>query len=231
MKKLRILSGGAAQGLVNALAPRFEAETGIGIEGEFGAVGAMAAKLRAGAPADLLILTSALIDELTRQGHARPGTAADVGTVQTGIAIRAGDPAPPVADAAGLRAALVGADAVYLPDPVHATAGIHFGKVLRALGVWDELEPRLRTFPNGATAMRALAAAESARPIGCTQITEILNTPGVALVGPLPQGCELATVYTAALCTGAASAGEARRLIELLTSDASLEARRRAGFA
>lgn len=230
MKKLRILSGGAAQGLVGALAPRFEAETGFAIEGEFGAVGAIAAKLRAGVPADILILTSALIAELTREGYAIAGSAVDIGTVHTGIAVRAADPAPLVADAAGLRAALTAADAVYFPDPEQATAGIHFAKVLRGLGVWDALEPRLKTFPNGATAMRALAAADSARPIGCTQITEILNTRGVALVGPLPEGCQLATVYTAAACSDAGSPAAARGLIDLLTSDASSEDRRRAGF-
>ena len=41
MKKLWILSGGAAQGLVESLRPAFEAETGCAIEGTFGAVGAM----------------------------------------------------------------------------------------------------------------------------------------------------------------------------------------------
>ena len=60
--RLRILSGGAAQGLVGALAPQFEAETGCEIGGTFGAVGAMRDKLLAGEPADLLILSRALID-------------------------------------------------------------------------------------------------------------------------------------------------------------------------
>jgi hypothetical protein len=72
MPTLKILSGGAAQGLVNALAPQFETQTGFRIEGEFGAVGAMAAKLRSGVSADLLILTSALIAELTREGYVAP---------------------------------------------------------------------------------------------------------------------------------------------------------------
>ena len=67
--QLRILSGGAAQGLVHALSSQFEAQTGCKIEGNFGAVGAMKDKLLAGAPADLLILTSAIIAELTRLGH------------------------------------------------------------------------------------------------------------------------------------------------------------------
>jgi molybdate transport system substrate-binding protein len=227
---LRLLSGGAAQGLVTALAPQFEAETGCRIEGVFGAVGARAAELRAGAPADLLILTAALIAELAREGYVASGSAADLGTVPTAVAVRAGDPLPSVADAAALRAALTAADEIHIPDPQQATAGIHFAKVLERLGVADAVETRLKTYPNGATAMRALAASASKRPIGCTQATEILSTPGVTLVGPLPSGCDLATTYTAAVCAKAASPELARRFVALLAADASRESRRRAGF-
>ena len=88
----------------------------------------------------------------------------------------------------------------------------------------------MRTYPNGATAMRELAAARGGRPIGCTQVTEILNTPGVQLVAPLPEGFELATVYTAGVCTRAASPQQARELAALLAGDAARAARQRAGF-
>ena len=46
--KLKLLSGGAAQGVVAALAGRLQAETGYGIDGTFSAVGAMKEKLLAG---------------------------------------------------------------------------------------------------------------------------------------------------------------------------------------
>ena len=46
--------------------------------------------------------------------------------------------------------------------------------------------------------MRALAASAARRPLGCTKETEIRATPGIVLVGPLPPGCDLKTVYTAA---------------------------------
>ena len=219
MRSLRLLSGGAAQGLVGALAPAFVAETGCRIEGEFGAVGAMAAKLRAGALTDLLILTAALIAELTREGRVVEGSAADVGTVLTAVAVRAGD------------AALLAADVIYFPDPRQATAGIHFAKVLDRLGIGEAVAARLQQFPNGATAMHALAASRSARPIGCTQITEMLSTPGVAVAGALPAGFELATIYTAAVAANAAEPEQARRLAALLTSEAAREARARAGFS
>jgi molybdate transport system substrate-binding protein len=228
--KLRILSGGAAQGLVGALAPQFEAETGCAIDGTFGAVGAMRDKLLAGEPADTLILSRALIDELARAGHVVAGSIVDVGAVATAVAVRSGDPAPAVGNAAGLRAALLAADAIYFPDPRLATAGIHFAGVMQRLGIAAEVAERLRTFPNGATAMRALAAATSARPIGCTQVTEILATSGVQLVAPLPEGYGLATVYTAAVCTKAALPQQARALAILLAGESAAEARKRAGF-
>ncbi|MBI3197100.1 MAG: substrate-binding domain-containing protein [Rhodospirillales bacterium] len=230
MKKLRILSGGAAQGLVEALRPTFEAETDCTIEGMFGAVGAMRARLLGGDPADLVILTRALIDGLARNGHVVGATAADLGTVETAIAVRQGDATPRVGDAAALRAALLDADAIHFPDPEQATAGIHFAKVLRDLSIHDEVAPRLKTAPNGATAMRELAASTSRRAIGCTQATEILSTPGIVLVVPLPPGCALATVYTAATAAKAQLQAEAARLVALLTDGPGREERRRLGF-
>jgi molybdate transport system substrate-binding protein len=230
MKKLRILSGGAAQGLVESLRPAFEAETGCAIDGTFGAVGAMRARLLDGAPADLVILTRALIDGLARDGHVVGATAADLGTIETAIAVRRGDAAPPVGDANALRAALLAANAIHFPDPEQATAGIHFAKVLKDLGIDAEVAGRLRTAPNGATAMKALAASTARRPIGCTQATEILSTPGIVLVASLPPGCALATVYTAAVGAKAEAATEAARLLALLTDAAGREARRRLGF-
>ena len=69
-----------------------------------------------------------------------------------------------------------------------------------------------------------------ARPIGCTQSTEIISTDGVTLSGSLPPGCELATMYTAGITTRAAHAPEAQVLIGLLTGTGQRGQRERAGF-
>ena len=228
--QLTLLSGGAAQGLVHALAPRFKADTGCDIAGTFGAVGAMRDKLVAGAPADLVILTAALIDALAREGYVVAGSATDLGAVPTCIAVRSGDPVPPVGNADALRAALHAADAIYFPDPALATAGIHFAKVLDALGIAGELAPRLRPYPNGAAAMAALAASTDRRPIGCTQATEILNTPGTVLAAPLPGEYALAATYTVGIGAKAAQPEAARQFAGRLTHADSLDLRRRLGF-
>jgi molybdate transport system substrate-binding protein len=230
MSALNILSGGAAQGLVKSLAPTFKDRTGLDIEGEFGAVGAMAGKLREGVPTDIVVLTAALIADLARENLVIPASISDVGRVETAMAVRAGDPLVSANDAASLRAAFLGADAIFVPDTKTSTAGIHVAKVLQQLGIADEVAGRLRIYPNGATAMRHLAGSDAVRPVGCTQSTEILSTAGVVLSGSLPPGCELATMYTAAVATRAADPGHAGELIDLLSGADQGKLRERAGF-
>jgi molybdate transport system substrate-binding protein len=76
--------------------------------------------------------------------------------------------------------------------------------------------------------MAELAKASQARPIGCTQATEILYTPGVTLVGALPGELALATVYAVAAVASAPAL--ARRFAASLAGDSSTALRRRAGF-
>jgi len=230
MTNLNIVSGGAAQGLVASLSAKFKQQTGLDIAGEYGAVGAMAGKLRGGAAADVVILTAALITDLARENLIAPASTADIGRVETALAVRVRDPRLSVHDAASLREALRQADAIFVPDTAASTAGIHVAKVLKQLGIVEEVAGRLRIYPNGTTAMRHLAESDAKRPIGCTQSTEILNTKGVTLSGPLPRGCDLSTLYTAAITATAPHAQQAQVLIDLLASPEEGELRTRAGF-
>jgi molybdate transport system substrate-binding protein len=230
MQKLTVLSGGAAQGLFASIEAMVRERQDCTVDGIFGAVGMMRAKLADGHPADLVVLTAAILRDLAAAGDIIADTVTDVGRVETAIAVRGDDPAPDVADAAGLKQALLAADAVYVPDTEQSTAGIHFASVLARLGIADELKSRLRTFPNGATAMRALAASTERRPIGCTQVTEILSTPGIRLIAPLPKGYDLATVYTAGVVSRSANKEAARALIALLAGSDTAAIRATCGF-
>lgn len=231
MPTLRILSGGAALGLVRALQPAFEARHGCTVEGRYGAVGAMREALLAGEPCDLLILTEALIRDLAAQGRVEAGSARAIGVVQTGVALKSGHAGVPLASADDLRSLLARASSIYFPDPAKATAGIHFMKVLQGLGLAQSHAARFRTFPNGATAMAALAQDMDATAVGCTQVTEILITPGVQLAGLLPSPHQLATVYMGAVVAGAAQAERAGALLAALAGDDAATVRADAGFS
>lgn len=228
--ELHVLSAGAAQSLVAALTSRFSADAGVRVCATFGAVGAMRERLLAGARCDVLILTEPMIGELAISGHVDASTRAAIGRVWTGIGVRAGDLRPNIANRAALESSLRAASDIFLPDPERATAGIHFARILKALGIHADVAPQLRPHPNGAAAMRALAQSDGLRPIGCTQISEILCAEGVELVGPLPQEFELATTYSIALCVNTRQPEAARLFSTMLCAPDMESLRAKAGF-
>jgi molybdate transport system substrate-binding protein len=230
VKELRLLSAGAAQGLIESLAPKFLALTGVALRPTFGAVGAIREKLLAGEQCDALILTHAMTDQLATGGHVVPGTQGALGRVRTGIGVRTNDALPDISSRAALERSLRAATDIFSPDPERSTAGIHFARVLDELGIRSEVAPRLRAYPNGAAAMRALACSSGVAPIGCTQISEIKHAAGVKLVGPLPAEFELATVYSIAVCSTAKLSDVAQRFARWLCGEEVREARVDAGF-
>ena len=230
MKELHLLSAGAAQSVAAALIPPFRAAAGADVHATFRTVGALKEMLLAAKPCDVFVSTAAMLDELARDRRVVPASIRTLGRVQTGIAVRSGEPHPAIGSPALLRASLAVAAGVYLPDPGRATAGIHFVKLLRELGLHDELAPRLHAYPNGVSAMEALANSRGTGLIGATQVTEINATPGVTLVGTLPAPFELATTYAAAVCNSAREPELAQRFVHMLAGPDSLELRRQAGF-
>jgi molybdate transport system substrate-binding protein len=229
MAAFHLLSAGAAKGLWLASAPQFERDSGLRLQADYGAVGAMLERLNGGAACDLIVLTRAMVDALARESRVDAGTITDLGWVHTGVAVPVDRVAAPVTDVASLLAILSPARAIYLPDPERATAGIHAMRVLRELGEASD-GSRLRTFPNGAAAMAALARDALPDGVGITQVSEILYTPGVRLLGALPPPHGLATLYSAAVPRGAAHAAAASRWLRQLTGAEAMALRARGGF-
>ena len=196
MANLNIFSAGAAQAVVTQIAEKFRRDGGDAINAAFGAVGAMKARVVAGEPADVIILTAVLIDELIGEGLVVRGSRADLGKVGTGVAVRAGTPLPDIGNAQGLRDSILAATKIVCPDPAVATAGKVVLSVLDRLGIAAEVKPRLQYFPSGYPAMAYLAQCTGTREIGITQVTEILANPGVKLVGPLPAELQNTAVYS-----------------------------------
>lgn len=227
---VRVLSAGAAKGLVGDLAAEFTAATGEAIDGVFSAVGAIRERFEGGAPCDVLILTAKQLGELAAAGLVEPGSVAPIGTVRTAVAVLQGQKLPDISTGPAFAAVMRAASAVFMPDPHKSTAGIHVRGVLQALGLADEMAPKLRAFPNGETAMRTLAEEAPAGGIGTTQTTEILYTKGLTLVGPLPPEHDLSTVYAACVSATAQSPAAAAALVERLTGPTNADLRRRSGF-
>jgi molybdate transport system substrate-binding protein len=214
---LNVFCAGAAQAVITEIAAKFQRDSANFVAPNFGAVGAMKARVVAGEPADVIVLTAALIDELIQQGLVVPGSRVDLGKVGTGVAVRAGTPMPDVSDTRVLRGNLLAATRILFPDPAVATAGKVVMSALDKMGIAGDVKSRLHFFPNGYAAMNDLAQSSGLLEIGITQITEIVANKGVTLVGPLPAEVQNIAVYSAGLATRSAHPERAKELIRRLT--------------
>ena len=230
-QKIKMLSGGAIQGLVAQLHDAFMAETGFEVECVFDAVGTIESGLVDGDAADLVALTDAQITQMEADGHVVTGSARILGVVKTGIAVRKGADAPDVSSTDALEAALLAAEGIYIPDPEQSTAGGHILRVLKKLGIAeDDLKTRLHVFPNSEEALAALAKAKGKGALGCIQTTEIRFAPNVVVAGMLPGKLSLSTIYTVAISSESNNPELAARFISKLIGAEAAPLRTAIGF-
>jgi len=226
---LRILAAGATESTLRAVVAEFEEQSGNRLAVTYGGVGHLRDRLVAGEPADLVIVTPAIIEQLQEKDLVRPASRVDLGRVGGGIAVRAGAPRPRVSSPEELKRALLAAEEIYFPDPAKTTAGAYLLSVADRLGVGGDVRRKAHTAPGGKEAMEQLARSR-ARAIGLTQMSEILSVREVVLVGPYPAPLQKATTYSGIVTTRAARPFVAQEFLRFLATPAVQARFRDAGF-
>ena len=215
--ELNVLAAGAVEAVVRDVVGNFEKETGNTVKLFYAPVGALRDKIYAGEPADLTIVTPAIIEQLLARGLVRPATRTDLGKVGGGIAVRKGAPRPAIGTPEELKRALLAVKEIYHADPKIATAGAYFFQVAERLGIAEEVRKKGRTAGGGKPSME-LMAKSNVEAIGLTQISEILSVPEVDLVGPYPGDLQLMTTYTGILLERTPNPAAAEAFLKFLTS-------------
>jgi molybdate transport system substrate-binding protein len=188
-EEIRVLSGGAAKSLVDPLAKSFKGAT---VHVEYQPMGKLTQSLKAGDPADMVIVTNEVIENLKGQ-VVLPGKG--VARVGIGVAVNEKAPSPDISTVDAFRKTLLAAKSVVYIDPKVGTSGKHVAQILQQLGIAEEVN-RKATFGQGGYITEPVGRGEI--ELGIHQISEILPVKGVKLVGPLPAELQKYTVYVAA---------------------------------
>ena len=195
--EITVLAAGAAKEFVARIDAPFTLATGHGIKATFDTVGAQRERVEKGARPDAVILSAAAMVQLNKLGLIDAATIRDVGDVQVGLAVRAGDAeksAPDISTYEALTRTLLAAKSIAYADPARgATAGAHFAKVLTALGIQERVAGKVTVLPFGVEVIEAVAAGKF--DIGVSQSSEIVQHKGVRYLGALPAPHRLATRY------------------------------------
>jgi molybdate transport system substrate-binding protein len=226
---IKVVGAGAIEEPFEKLAAEFGKAGGHKVDGIFGPVGGMMNKLKGGEKADVIVLSTAAMDELEKAGALVAGTRAEIGRAVAGVAVRAGAPQVDIASPDAFKKALVAARTVAYTNPAAGgTAGIYMTGLLDKLGIADEVKKKALLQQSGSAV--ADAVANGAAEIGISFTSELLPNKGVKVLGPIPQSIGLAVTYEAAVSTGSQQAEQARALITYMTRPASHDHFKEAGL-
>lgn len=223
---LSLISSMATRHLLGALAHAHERAGGPAtcIE-SVGGVDA-AQRVQAGEAFDVVVLAADAIAKLAATGRLRPGSVRPLADSTVAIAVRAGTAAPDVSTEAALKAAVLQAPSIgYSTGP----SGTALMALFARWGVADALKGRLVQARPGVPVGSLVASGEVG--LGFQQLSELMELPGITLLGGMPPGTEIVSRFSGAVTATASHPDAAQALLDFMAAPAAADIKRQQGMA
>jgi molybdate transport system substrate-binding protein len=215
--ELKIFSTRAIATVLDRVGPEFERTTGHRLNVTPDIAIRMVRRIRGGEPFDLLVAAPGQMDALIKEGKIIPETRIDLTRSGIGVQVRAGAPKPDISSVDAFKRALLNAKSIaYLKE---GQSGVYLASMLERLGIAEAIKSKVI---RPETDIVSELVAKGDIELGMVVITQILTTPGVELVGPLPPEIQTYIVFTGGVSTDSAHQDAAKDLIRFLTGPAAL---------
>jgi molybdate transport system substrate-binding protein len=222
------MSGGAPKEIFLQLTPQFEKQSGNKVEYVFAVMSALRDRLADGEKADVLVMPTNILDSYQKDGTALAQHRAVLGLVSINAVVRTGAPKPDLSTPDRVKQVILSSRAITHATPGATPSGTHMGKLLEQIGIADTMKGRIIHRPALEGGVQLVASGEA--EIGFYPKSEVVNTAGLTVVGPLPAAIQLTTIYGAAVTSASTVADAAAAFIAFMSNPAHRAAWTRAGF-
>jgi len=221
MAELSVYSTIGVRSAAEDLFQNFEKASGhrlaVTLKVTWGTAPMLVKRIEGGEIADVLILSRAGIDQLSKQGKIAPGSDVTLAGSGVAIAVKAGAPRPDISTPEALKRTLLAAKSIAYSEPsAGGASGVYFAKLLERMGIADAMKPKTKYPPAGGFSAALLLTGEA--ELAVQQKPELLHVAGAEIVGFLPGDLNMVTEFAAGIMPGSKNAGAAKSLIEMLRS-------------
>src|SRR5689334_20055144 len=228
MATIRIMSGGAPKEIFLRLTPQFERKSGHKVEFVFAVMSALREKVAAGEKADVLVMPTNILEDYQKSGIAQARGRAILGLVSINAVIRTGAPKPDLSTPDTVKQAILKSRAITHATPGATPSGTHMGKLIEEMGIAAAMKDKIIHRPALEGGVQLVASGEA--EIGFYPKSEVINTDGLTVVGPLPDAIQLTTIYGAAVTAASPAPDAATVFIKFMSDPAHRAAWTHAGF-
>jgi molybdate transport system substrate-binding protein len=227
--EIKVYSTIGVKSVLEELAPKFEKATGNKLNITWGLISGFTKKAQEGDVPDVLIVSRAGIDSLTKDGKIAAGSGATLGSSIFAVGVKQGAPKPDISTVDAFKKTLLAARAIGYTDPAAGGAsGVYFAKVLDKLGIAGEIKPKSKFPPPAGFVGNLLVSGEV--DLAVQSKPELTTTPGVDVVGPFPGDLANTTVFAVGVGAVAKDAAASNALVKFLTSPEALTVFKAKGF-
>jgi molybdate transport system substrate-binding protein len=228
MTAIKVMSGGAPKEIFLQLTPQFELQSGHKIEYVFAVMSTLRDKLAGGEKADVLVMPTNILDGYQKEGAIKAQGRAILGLVSINAVIRTGAPKPDLSTPDKVKQAILNSRAITHATPGATPSGTHMGKLIEQIGIADAMKGKIIHRPALEGGVQLVASGEA--EIGFYPKSEVVNTAGLTVVGPLPAAIQLTTIYGAAVTSASATPDASAAFIAFMSNPAHRAAWMQAGF-
>jgi molybdate transport system substrate-binding protein len=219
--ELRIFASRAIWTVLQEVGPTFEHTTGHKLNVTTGLSPAFAKRINAGEPFDLMFAPPVSLDAYIKDGKLDSSTRTVLVSSDVGVGVRAGASKPDISSVEAFKQTLLNAKSItYLPVP-----GVP--QMLERIGMANAIKSKA-VIPDDDIGSELVAKGEVELVI--VVITQILTTPGLDLVGPLPTELRVTTSFGGAVSTSTRAPAAASDLIKYLKSGETVKVIRAQGM-
>jgi molybdate transport system substrate-binding protein len=174
---------------------------------------------------DFVVLAADAIEQLAAGGSVDPRSRTDLARSAVAMAVAAGATRPDVGTEAAVRDSVLRAGSIgYSTGP----SGAHLIRLFERWGIADTIAPRIVQAAPGVPVGTLVARGDV--ELGFQQLSELMHLPGIDVIGLLPPEIQVATVFSAAVCTASNRAAATNALLSFLASPETDAVKRRHGM-
>jgi molybdate transport system substrate-binding protein len=216
--ELKILTPRSMWTVLKEIGPQFERASGYKLNVVTGIAATLADRIIDGESFDVFIGPPAQMNRVLQREKVVADTRTAIARSGIGVEVRAGAPKPDIGSVAAFKQALLNAKSIgYLKQ--EGTSGAYLHDLFERLGIAGAIAPKL---VRPETDIVSELVAKGDIELGMVVITQIMTTPGVDLVGPIPHELQFYVRWSGGVSTGSAAPQVAKEFIEFLAGPAAL---------
>jgi molybdate transport system substrate-binding protein len=216
--ELKILAPRSMWTVLKEIGPQFEASSGYKLTVVTGIAATLADRIIEAEPFDIFIGPPVQMDRLVQANRVIADTRTSIARSGIGVEVRAGARKPDISSVDSFKRALLNAKSIgYLKQD--GTSGAYLHGLLERLEIADAIKAKV-VRPQTDIVSELVANGEIG--LGLVVMTQIMTTPGVDLVGPIPHEIQSYVRWSGVVSAHSTAPQVAKDLLDFLTGPTAL---------